>query len=233
LLSAVRAILFDAGGVLVRLDYETMAAEATALGEPLTATELARAEGVARRRLDRAAHAKGRVPGTDTSRRRSYFAELLDAAGVAPERADGLLAALREIDRERSLWRVPVEGAAETLGALRARGYPVAVVSNSDGRVEGLLRQVGLRDLVSFVLDSHLEGIEKPDPEIFHRATRRLGVSGIEVAYVGDIYSIDVLGARAAGLVPVLLDAVDSYADADCLRLRRLPELLDRLAGEG
>lgn len=225
--------MFDAGGVLVRLDYETIAARATALGEPLSAEALARAEGAARRSLDGVAQAKGRLPGTDTSRRRSYFAVLLEAAGVASERMDALLTALREVDRERSLWRVPVEGAAETLGALRARGYPVAVVSNSDGRVEGLLRQVGLRELVSFVLDSHVEGIEKPDPEIFHRATQRLGVSGTQVAYVGDIYSIDVKGARAAGLVPVLLDAVDSYADADCERLRRLPELLDRLAGAG
>lgn len=217
----------------MRLDYETIAARATALGEPLSAEALARAEGAARRSLDGVAQAKGRLPGTDTSRRRSYFAVLLEAAGVASERMDALLTALREVDRERSLWRVPVEGAAETLGALRARGYPVAVVSNSDGRVEGLLRQVGLRELVSFVLDSHVEGIEKPDPEIFHRATQRLGVSGTQVAYVGDIYSIDVKGARAAGLVPVLLDAVDSYADADCERLRRLPELLDRLAGAG
>ena len=43
--------------------------------------------------------------------------------------------------------------------------------------------------------------------------------------HVGDIYHIDVAGARAAGLTPVLVDEAGLYADADCHRIRSIAEL--------
>jgi putative hydrolase of the HAD superfamily len=104
-----------------------------------------------------------------------------------------------------------------------------AVVSNADGRVEALLSTAGLRPHLEFVLDSHYEGVEKPDPEIFRRALARLGVPGERALYVGDIYAIDVVGARAAGLAPVLIDSVGAYGEVDCPRIERLSDLLDRL----
>jgi putative hydrolase of the HAD superfamily len=128
-----------------------------------------------------------------------------------------------------NLWRVPFAQAAETLAGLRARGLRTAVVSNADGRVEALLRGAGLGPHLELVVDSHFEGVEKPDPEIFHRALSRLGVRAERAIYVGDIYAIDVLGARAAGLAPVLIDAVGAYPDVDCPRIESLSELLDRI----
>ncbi|NNL64867.1 MAG: HAD family hydrolase, partial [Myxococcales bacterium] len=47
--------------------------------------------------------------------------------------------------------------------------------------------------------------------------------------YVGDIYAVDVLGSRAAGLVPCLLDPLGRYARADCARVANLSELAGRL----
>ena len=79
-----------------------------------------------------------------------------------------------------------------------------------------MLRELGLARHLQLVLDSHIEGVEKPDPEIFRRALARLSLSAPRTVYVGDIYSIDALGARAAGLTPVLLDPLGGYADADC-----------------
>ena len=66
------------------------------------------------------------------------------------------------------------------------------------------------------VIDSAVEGVEKPDPAIFRLALERTGVAPEDALYAGDIYSIDVVGARAAGLRPVLVDEGDLYPDADC-----------------
>jgi len=140
-----------------------------------------------------------------------------------------ILAALEAENLASNLWRVPLEQAAETLQGLRARGLRTAVVSNADGRAEALLDAAGLGAHLELVVDSHYEGIEKPDPEIFHRALSRMGVRAERAVYVGDIYAIDVVGARAAGLAPVLIDAVGAYPDVDCPRIERLAELLDRI----
>jgi HAD superfamily hydrolase (TIGR01549 family) len=116
-------------------------------------------------------------------------------------------------------------GAAAALAALRARGFRVGVVSNADGRVAALLEAAGLAPHLETIVDSHLEGVEKPDPEIFRRALARLGVAAHRTAYVGDIFAIDVLGARAAGLSAILIDETGAYADAECPRIASLAEL--------
>jgi len=82
------------------------------------------------------------------------------------------------------------------------------VISNSNGTIKRILTRLELLPLVDFALDSSEEGVEKPQPAIFERALARAGVVAAEAAYVGDLYSIDVLGARRAGLRAVLLDPV-------------------------
>jgi FMN phosphatase YigB (HAD superfamily) len=43
--------------------------------------------------------------------------------------------------------------------------------------------------------------------------------------HVGDLYHVDVVGARSAGLQAVLLDPARLYADVDCSRIHSLAEL--------
>jgi putative hydrolase of the HAD superfamily len=224
----LEAVLFDAGGTLMRLDFACMARIARAHGADLTEAALERGEMASRRAIDTQARAALGVRGTDATRREGYFGNLLRAAAVASERMPAILAALEAENAVSNLWRVPLERAAETLEGLRARGLRTAVVSNADGRVEAMLRAAGLGDHLELVVDSHYEGIEKPDPEIFRRALSRMGLRAERAAYVGDIYSIDVVGARAAGLAPVLIDPLGAYADADCPRIAGLAGLLDR-----
>ena len=85
------------------------------------------------------------------------------------------------------------------------------MVSNSDGRVEQALAAAGLRHYFDVVIDSALVGVEKPDPRIFHAALEALGVAPEEALYVGDLYDIDVLGARAAGLDAVSAGRPGAY----------------------
>ena len=117
-------------------------------------------------------------------------------------------------------------GASAALAALRARGFRVGVVSNADGRVAAMLEAVGLAPHLEMIVDSHFEGVEKPNPEIFRRAVARLRVQAARTLYVGDIFAIDVVGARAAGLAAVLIDETGGYAGVDCPRIASLAELL-------
>jgi putative hydrolase of the HAD superfamily len=223
------AVLFDAGGTLMHLDYAWMARIARARGVELAEAALRRAEVASRHAIDAHARATGGVAGTDATRREGYFSNLLRAAGVSRAQLGEILADLEAANATANLWRVPLEQAAETLHGLRARGLRTAVVSNADGRVEALLNAAGLGVHLELVVDSHYEGVEKPDPVIFQRALARMGVRAERAAYVGDIYAIDVVGARAAGMTPILIDSAGAYPDADCPRIAGLAELLDHL----
>lgn len=218
------AVLFDLGGVLVHLDYAAIAAEAAALGFALDVAALPRAEGFARRSIDARAAA-----GTDAERVPDYFDDLLAGAGLAAASRAELVPRLRAHHRERNLWRVPFSCARATLERLRDSGLRLGVVSNADGRAAAILAATGLAPSLHVIVDSHFEGVEKPDAEIFRRALARLGAAASETIFVGDIPSIDVVGARNAGLRPVLLDAAGVYDDADCDRIARPGELLGLL----
>src|SRR5207249_7146899 len=80
-----------------------------------------------------------------------------------------------------------------------------------------------------FILDSHVVGVEKPRPEIFHMALKRAGIEAREAVFVGDSYATDIAGARAAGLRGVLFDDVGVYDHSgdqlDCPRITALPQL--------
>ena len=225
-LTHVAAVLFDLGGVLLHLDYAAIAERAGALGIALDAAVLPRAEAWARRAIDARAAERGGVPGDDATRIPDYFDDLLAGASVPRVARGPLVARLRADHRECNLWRVPLAGARETLASLRRAGLRTGVVSNADGRAERLLVEAGLAAELEVIVDSHYEGVEKPDPEIFRRALRRIGADAAQTAYVGDIVSIDVVGSRAAGLRPILMDATGGYRDPPCERIRRLPELL-------
>jgi len=101
----------------------------------------------------------------------------------------------------------------------------MGVVSNADGRVRALLERAGLAPFLEVVIDSSEVGVEKPDHRIFLAATERFGTAPSACAYVGDIYEIDVLGARAAGLHPVLIGSGDVPESDPVDRAASLPEL--------
>lgn len=160
----------------------------------------------------------------DAERLPLYLDALLQALGLADEGQRRLAAGRVAGEHGRAnLWSRRADDAAEILETLRGRGYRMAVVSNADGRVRGLLEATGLTALLEFVVDSAEVGVEKPDPRIFHAATDRLGLAPAACAYVGDIYEVDVVGAARAGLTGILVG--DAPAPESVLRVARLSEL--------
>lgn len=229
--ASVRALLLDVGGVLVRPDFARVAEALRARGVPADPAALAAADPRVRRALDRPPS-----PGfaTDAERGWHYFNLVLAEAGVA--RSPATDAALEEVkawhDRH-CLWDDVLEGVLPALQRLRAAGFRLAAVSNANGTVRALFERLGFTPFFEAVLDSRVEGVEKPDPAIFHRALARLGEEAGAALHVGDFYNVDVAGARAAGIRPVLVDEAGLYAGADCPRVRSLAELSAHLAPGG
>ena len=92
------------------------------------------------------------------------------------------------------------------LSALREAGIHTGVISNWTWRAAELLDDLGLGPLLDVVTISARVGWQKPEPEIFRRALVDAGTEPAEAVHVGDSYSGDVLGARAVGVRPVLID---------------------------
>jgi putative hydrolase of the HAD superfamily len=103
------------------------------------------------------------------------------------------------------------------------------VVSNANGTLCAHMDRLGMSRYVHCVLDSQDVGVEKPDPRLFEIALERSGAEAPTTIHVGDLYQVDVVGARAAGLRAVLLDPHDLYAGVDCPRIRSLDELVARI----
>jgi putative hydrolase of the HAD superfamily len=144
-------------------------------------------------------------------------------------------AAVLDATRSALLWRWPIPESVSALEALAARGIPMGVVSNASGQIEEVLLRSGVCQLgegpltaMRVIVDSHLVGVAKPDPAIFDFALPAFeGLDRGRVAFVGDSVTMDVGGALAAGLLPILLDPYDDHAEADLIRIHSLHDLLD------
>jgi putative hydrolase of the HAD superfamily len=216
-------IFLDAGGTLVWPNWERVSDTLRAHGIEVDAASLAAADPVVRRSLD-----EPHLIAAATDQRRSwnYFESILARAGVAlTPAAQRAVSSLEDYQRTTNLWESVPAFVAPTLAGLRRRGYKLVVVSNANGTVRRAFQRIGLFELVDVIVDSAEEGLEKPDPRLFEAALRRVGATMSETLHVGDIYHIDVVGARAAGLTPVLVDEANLYAEADCYRITSIAEL--------
>jgi putative hydrolase of the HAD superfamily len=88
----------------------------------------------------------------------------------------------------------------------------VAIVSNSEGALERLFRDLGILGAFDLVVDSGKVGVEKPDPRIFRMAMDHFGVRPERTLHLGDVFATDILGARAAGIRHALIDPYGHYA---------------------
>jgi HAD superfamily hydrolase (TIGR01509 family) len=168
----------------------------------------------------------GRVFGPD-EKRALIGTSLLDGSLVLerllaqPGRAEELgLELLDLVGRRFAAEAAPMPGAAELVRELRGREVPVAVASNTPGRlVRSALAAAGVAQLFEVVVTADEVAEPKPSPDVYLRACELLGASpaaaiGLEDSPTG------VAAARAAGMyvigVPsfpgILLDEADLVA---------------------
>jgi HAD superfamily hydrolase (TIGR01509 family) len=225
LVRGVELLCLDAGNTVIFLDHARMAAACEPLGFRTDAQSLARAEGETKLAQERgeelsvawsqshreAARGWGKTVGT-----------ILARAGLAESRVPQMLETLWLEHVSLNLWsRIP-EGLVEALGRAREAAVRVAVVSNSEGVLARVFEQLGILDAVDLVVDSGVVGVEKPDPRIFRVALDHFGVAPERALHLGDNFSTDVLGARAAGIRVALVDPL-GHLDGRHLDVPRVP----------
>jgi putative hydrolase of the HAD superfamily len=224
---SIDTLFLDAGGVLVFPNWTRVSAALARRGVDADPRALAAAEPHVKRQID-----MGHTIATTDDERRGwlYFDLILERAGVEPGAAT--TAAVRELyeyHQRMNLWEHVPDGAEAALQDLRRLGLRLVVVSNANGRLATVFDRIGLSKYFDCVIDSFLEGVEKPDPRLFQIALSRSGARAERTLHVGDLYHVDVVGARAAGLSAVLYDAAGLYPDCDCPRVRSLQELVQLL----
>jgi HAD superfamily hydrolase (TIGR01509 family) len=223
----IQTVFLDAGGVLVNPNWSRVSEALGRHGVTAPADALAAAEPRAKRRLDTGETIQAT---NDQQRGWTYFDLVLTAAGVPLSGATAAaLAELHAYHQTHNLWETVPDEVRPALAALRARGFRLVVLSNANGTLHRAFDRLGLTAAFDVIFDSHNEGVEKPDPRFFHLALERSGAEAATTMHVGDLYHVDVAGARAAGLTPVLLDAGGLYPECDCLRVRSLTELVEAI----
>jgi len=204
-----RALLFDFGNTLAFLDYNLLARELSLEGQPLDPLGLEEAEYSGRRALDRFMMGGG---GLDVGRAYGrFFRAWMEAAEIAPEQVRECARRFNAMHQEATLWRVVRPGTFEVLEKFKSAGFKLAIVSNADGKVASDVKRFGLAPYFDVIVDSEVVGVVKPDPRIFRIALEHLGVRPEQALYAGDIYSIDILGAQAAGIESRLIDQMGRY----------------------
>jgi HAD superfamily hydrolase (TIGR01509 family) len=199
--TAIRAVLFDLGGTLIdERDYNEWTELAGQLHIDFDPDDLAHAFAEVERETDTPL----RVGPVEFWRR-------------TLERASGREVSVAVTERFVEEWGKRRDGSARPLRLfsdarrclelLAAEHREMGVVSNSHSEesVREILARAGILHHFSCVVSSGSEHVSKPDPEIFRRAVRRMGVRPEESLYVGNLAYTDAQAAAAAGLHSVWL----------------------------
>jgi HAD superfamily hydrolase (TIGR01662 family) len=189
------AVSFDFGQTLVELDTELLASRLAERGIAAAPSRLDAAIGESWRAYNEAIQR-----GLGGHPWKILMRSLLSSGGVAAGSVDEGVDWLWTEQPRRNLWRRPLPGMIEVVAELRRAGVPVAVLSNSEGRLAELVEELGWSAHFVAIADSGLLGFEKPGREIFAWTAERLGVPLGRVVHVGDSLAADVNGALAAGM---------------------------------
>ncbi len=211
-------MLFDAGNTLIYPDY--------AFVQKLLAERSAEVRIETLKQLE--FEAKVAAQSSQVQKPwKEYFSHWLTSAGMSNETIPELLSILWNRHREKNLWSVLDEDAIKTLAELKRRHFLSGVISNSDGRVEKQLSNLGLSKYLDIILDSEIIGISKPDAGIFKIALNELDVKPDSTIFIGDSYKHDVVAAQQVGMHAILFDPLKKLEHHDCLRINRLTQVFD------
>jgi HAD superfamily hydrolase (TIGR01549 family) len=137
---------------------------------------------------------------------------------------DGVRDALVENTQNSANWDQILPGTRDALERIR-QDYAIGVISNADGKIDAVLRRCGIADCFESITDSGIVGQEKPHPAIFEAALREMKAEAAESLYVGDMYSVDYVGARSVGMEAILFDVAGAYREQEFPRVESLAAL--------
>jgi putative hydrolase of the HAD superfamily len=226
-----KAVFFDAGETLVHAEPSFPELFQRVLRDEGLEASLQDVRGqlhVIAERFTRAAEAGEMWSTADRSRAwwSEVYREYLAALGLPHTAA--LAARLYATFTDHASYRA-FPDVVPTLERLDEEGLTLAVISNFEGWLEGLLETLDLLRFFDVRVISGVEGVEKPDPRIFRIALDRTGIAPEDAVYVGDSVEFDVTPARALGMTGVLIDRRGRHPDHDGPTLGSLDELPELL----
>jgi putative hydrolase of the HAD superfamily len=158
------------------------------------------------KQMPRRAAIDGPRPNDDKSWWRELVNLVLDqvAPSLSERDRDNFFEVAYEHFAEAGVWELHPE-VFNVLEKLQPR-YPLAVISNFDGRLRFILRHLGISEFFAHIFVSSEIGADKPDPKIFRRALKLIDLKPNEVVHVGDDSERDWKAAAEAGLRIFRLD---------------------------
>jgi putative hydrolase of the HAD superfamily len=227
----VEAVFFDAGETLLyphpsfaELFTEVLRAE----GHRVDPARVQEVVSVSSRALnDFLTSEEARLWSTSPERSRAMWDRLYRSflSDVGIEQGHDLLAdALYRRFRDLATYRLHPD-ALPVLRRLRSTDLTIGLISNFEEWLEQLLELLEVEAFFDVTVISGIEGVEKPDAEIFRIALERAGAAAERAVYVGDNPVFDIDAARAVGMVPVLIDRRGRHPDADSIRITSLEDL--------
>jgi len=225
MLSSFKGVFFDAGDTLITADPPVREVALTVASQFFP--DLAPSLLLSALAASRAFFSKHYISYSSWEEGR-LLADMAEAMRTTlRETADVDIDFLPFVQRVRdSIGYCPFPDVLPTLRSLCEWGKGLAVVSNWDLALPTLLAELGLAEFFAFILPSAEVGVEKPDGRIFELALQRLGLEPQEVVHIGDNYEADVIGARAAGITPILLDRKGEARCQDVMCISSLAELI-------
>jgi HAD superfamily hydrolase (TIGR01509 family) len=150
-----------------------------------------------------------------------FYSQLLETLGLQDNAIRDSLVGATRISAN---WCDIRPGTREALERIR-KNYPLGVISNADGSIDRVLERCGIADCFQSITDSGVVGYEKPNPAIFQAALASIGADARHSLYVGDVYSVDYLGATRAGMKAILFDVAGAYRGRKLPRVESLEQL--------
>ncbi|MGA8541558.1 MAG: HAD family hydrolase [Terriglobales bacterium] len=219
--SKVKVIFFDVGNTLLFPNRERIHAPLAERGFVPNAEHLRDLECRTKNRFD--GIMTGLIPNNrpDHGFWWMFYSQLLSEIGLNDDAIrDQLVASIRNSGN----WDTIRPGTAAQLEEIGKR-YRLAVISNADGKIHDVLQKCSIARCFRTITDSGLVGYEKPHPEIFRQALKSMTAEPEQSLYVGDVYSVDYLGATSAGMQALLMDVPGAYRDKSVPRVESLEQL--------
>jgi len=216
----LKSVFFDVGNTLTYADLAVTLQPLAKRGLHPTDVQLRKAEIETRREMD-VLNLSGSQLNPDAEYWRIFLTKLMEWLGVQDA---ALLAEATFEWRSARNWTRMSPGTPAILERLASK-YELAVISNSDGTMSRLLKHLDLARYFRTVTDSGVVGHQKPSPEIFHLALQSIGAVPKTSVYIGDVYTIDILGAQNVGMQAILSDRLGTYSELDVPKISKLDEL--------
>ena len=217
----LRTIFFDVGNTLLFPDLEHILAPLRQRGVSVDETRWHSVERQTKQEFDRVGN-DGRI---DHGFWHLFYTRLLRELGIHDA---ALHDSLVQSVRQSANWCMIRSRTREILQQLGLE-YDLSVISNADGKIADVLKKCGIADCFRKITDSGLVGYEKPHPAIFKAALESMQAAAEQSLYVGDVYSVDYVGASNAGMKAILFDVSGAYRETTLPRVESLAELQAKL----